>query len=658
MRWLSLLTLLTLPFVVRAQDKVRVLPDDKETGKMLYRYLLEETKPYFDARRKVVAALKTPEEIKKRQQFLKSKFIEAIGGFPDKTPLNAKVVGVTKGDGFRVEKVIYESRPNHHVTANLYIPQGAGPEGRYPGVLVPCGHSANGKAAEAYQRACILMAQNGMVVLCYDPIGQGERYQILDKTGKPEVKSSVTEHSLTMVGALLVGRTTAGYRIWDGIRSLDYLASRPEVDPKKLGCTGNSGGGTLTAYLMALDDRIYAAAPSCYITTLEKLFHTIGPQDGEQNIPGQVVFGMEHADYLTMRAPLPTLMCVATQDFFDIGGAWTTFREASLIFSKLGHGERAAMFEFDDKHGFSKPRREAAMRWMRRWLLGKDDAPVEGNFPHFKDEDLQCTRSGQVIEDLHGVSVFDLNLKRAQELAKARKKLSPEQLAQEVRRLIRLPDKILPPKDADRIMADLFTDKPGKVNGMTLAKTAFPTDSGIVLPMGFFHPGKAKGRPILLLHEDGWGSEAGPGGRIEKLVKEGRAVIGVDLRGMGETAPSKKPGLVGDYREAFLALHLDRPLLGQRVYDLLSVVEFWTKGTGEVEVLAVGGTGPIALHAAALDKRIAAVTLEKSLSSWMKALETPLTPNQLMNVVPRALEVYDLPDLHALVAPRKLTIRD
>src|SRR5439155_13767912 len=158
----------------------------------------------------------------------------------------------------------------------------------------------------------------------------------------------------------LVGRHAAHYRTWDAIRALDYLASRPEVDPRRLGCTGNSGGGTLTAYLMALDDRVAAAAPSCYITSLERLFETIGPQDAEQNITGQVAFGMEHADYVTMRAPKPTLICTATQDFFDIQGSWTTFREAKLLYGLVGHGEHVDPFEYNDKHGCSKPRRGAA----------------------------------------------------------------------------------------------------------------------------------------------------------------------------------------------------------------------------------------------------------------------------------------------------------
>ncbi|MCI0441396.1 MAG: S9 family peptidase, partial [Chloroflexi bacterium] len=346
MRSVTLLALLLFTVRARADEDLKILPTDGKDNprKMLYLHLQAEAGTHFDARRKAVAALKTPEEVQRRQQELRAKFIAALGGFPEKTPLKPRVVGKLQGEGFRVEKVIYESQPDHHVTAVFYIPEGKGP---FPGVLLPCGHSANGKAADAYQRACILMAQNGLAVLCYDPIGQGERFQILAKGGKP-ITGGTSEHTMVGVGALLVGRCTATYRIWDGIRSLDYLASRPEVDPKRLGCTGNSGGGTLTAYLMALDERIVAAAPSCYITSLEKLFTTIGPQDAEQNIPGQVAFGMEHADYVTLRAPRPTLICIGSQDYFDAQGAWTTYREASLIYGLLGHGERVHLFEYND----------------------------------------------------------------------------------------------------------------------------------------------------------------------------------------------------------------------------------------------------------------------------------------------------------------------
>jgi dienelactone hydrolase/pimeloyl-ACP methyl ester carboxylesterase len=677
MRLLAVLAVAVAAVRVRADD-LTILKSDAAPRKMLNAYLQGEAKKLFDARRKTVAALKTPEDVRRRQEELRAKFVEALGGFPAKTPLNARTVGRLEGDGFHVEKVIYESRPHHHVTAALFLPAGKGP---FPGVLLPCGHSANGKEAEAYQRACILMAKNGLAVLCYDPIGQGERSQILDATGKPAIAGSTSEHTMVGVGALLVGRSTATYRIWDGIRSLDYLAGRPEVDPKRLGCTGNSGGGTLTAYLMALDERIVAAAPSCYITSLERLFATIGPQDAEQNITGQVAFGMEHADYITMRAPRPTLVCTGTQDFFDIQGAWTTFREASRIYALLGHGERTAMFEYNDKHGFSKPRREAAMRWMRRWLLKQDDAPTEGDSTVFKS--LQCTRSGQVLEDFKGVSVVDMNRQRARELEKERAdflaKHGKDEVLKEVRRLIGL-------RASPARLASQQGFKPaGGIErpGYLIKKYVYPTEPGIEVPLLEIPtrvPLKKRGPVVLYLHGAGAAADAAPGGPIEKVVKPGALepprkgdkrpvpwggthVVALDLRGLGETAPGVpakgRPDYFGpDWREAFLGLHLNRPLLGQRVFDVLAVMAVLKDEAPEgFHLVGVGTAGPVALHVAALEPRVVRLTLERSLVSWSDVVNTPITQNQLTNVVPGVLRYYDLPDLAALIAPRPLTIR-
>jgi cephalosporin-C deacetylase-like acetyl esterase len=661
MRCLAVIVLLSAGTTTLAQEGLRVLEAGKgeqDPHKMLYRYLLKEAGKHFDARRQIVAALKTPADLRRRQQELRAKFVEALGGFPEKTPLNARVLGKVPAKGFHVEKVIYESRPEHHVTANLYLPSGKGP---FPGVLVPCGHSANGKAAEAYQRACILMALNGLAVLCYDPIGQGERSQILDKAGKPALAASTSEHTMVGVGALLVGRCTASYRIWDGIRSLDYLAGRPEVDPQRLGCTGNSGGGTLTAYLMALDDRIVAAAPSCYLTSLERLFATIGPQDAEQNIPGQVALGMEHADYVTMRAPRPTLMCIARQDFFDEAGAWATFREATLLYGLLGHGECVALFEYNDKHGFSRPRREAAMRWMRRWLLPKDDAPSEGDFPIFTDQQLQCTRSGQVLEDFHGKSAVHFNAEAAHTLTARR---TGKDLAGKVREFLGLPTRVGTPK--------VHLKEAIKLSAYGRMLLAFETEPGIVVPaLRFLPAGRERGPLVIYLDGAGMAAAARPGGPVEKLVINGKEVLALDLRGMGETAPAAgKNEMVksfgSDWKEAFLGQHVARPLLGQRVYDLLAILneeEHAAIRQGEkqaiqdLQVIGVGTAGPVALHAAALDPRIKSVVVERSIVSWSAVATAPLNKDQLTNVVPGALRVYDLPELAAQMAPRRLAVR-
>jgi cephalosporin-C deacetylase-like acetyl esterase len=661
MRFLTIAVVVLVTARASAQD-LTILKKDKDFDprKMLYNYLVGEAQKKFDERRKVVASLKTPEQIHKRQAELKAKFLEALGGFPEKTPLNAKVVGKLKGDGFTVERVIYESRPDHHVTANLYVPDGQGP---FPGVLVPCGHSANGKAAEAYQRISILLAKNGMAALCYDPIGQGERSQLLDKNGKPAIAGSTSEHTMVGVGALLLGRNTATYRIWDGIRSLDYLESRPEVDPKRLGCTGNSGGGTLTAYLMALDERIACAAPSCYITSLERLFATIGPQDAEQNITGQVAFGMEHADYVTMRAPRPTLMLTASDDFFDIQGSWTTYREAKLLYGKLGYGERVSLFEHVAKHGYHKPQREAAVRWMRRWLLGKDDAIFEPAFPVFTDQELQCTRSGQVLEDFKGRSVFHMNADVARALAKERAELqrswSKDRFLKQIEGVI----------DSGRAASPKLTAgnaKPRTIRGLDLDSSVIATEPGIRIPLVVGMKERKKDRLAIYLHEGGITEALAPKGPAEKLVDMGYGVICFDPRGIGETTPAagkpKRPSAFGaDFKETFLALHLRRPLLGQRVRDLHGVAGAFTQLLGEdvgFDVFAFGACGPIALHAAALDPRIKSVTLENALVSWTSVVENPISINQLTNVVPGALKVYDLPELAATIAPRKLTIRN
>ncbi|MBM3980031.1 MAG: hypothetical protein FJ304_07065 [Planctomycetes bacterium] len=654
MRNLSLLAVALLSgAVVTAADDLTVIKPGPKTSSprsYLHAYLISACDPHFGWRKVAVEKLKTPADIEARQQALRAKFVEAIGGFPEKTPLNAKTVGALKREGYTVEKVIYESRPDHHVTANFYLPAGKGP---FPGVLMPMGHSPTGKSDSAQQRAAILLAHNGIASLVYDPIGQGERSQLLDKLGNPAIKGSTSEHTMVGVGAILVGRGTASYRIWDGVRSLDYLAARPEIDAKKLGCTGCSGGGTLTSYLMALDDRIVAAAPSCYLTSLERLFATLGPQDAEQNITGQVALGIEHADYVFMHAPKPTLILASTRDFFDIRGTWDTFREAKRVYTLLGVPEKLDIIEADAGHGYPKAHREAMARFMSRWLKGDDRAIVEGEIAVEKDADLRCTRSGQVLDDLRGKSVFDLNAALATEYAKKRiaRPLPPDEFLDAVGKLV-LPD----------VIPAFKTTEAGAVemDRYTINKRVFSAGLGVPVPALVFEPkAEVPAAPLLVyVYDLGGAPVADSAGK----VAGGRRVMTVDLRGYGETAPGvikdgKAPTFGVEYKESFLALHLNQPLLGQRTADLLGVINTAPKEQG-VELLGLGAAGPVALHAAALNFRVKAVTIDAGLVSWDNVLRTPISHNQLANVVPGALKVYDLPDLCASLAPRPLTIRN
>ncbi len=642
-----------------AQESLEVLPRPATVAAapgMLETHLKRLAYAAADDREKRYEAVKTPEDVRAWQARTRDYFHQQLGPWPARTPLNARVTGRLQGEGFHVEKVLYESLPGFHVSAALYLPSTPPP---YPGVLFPCGHSENGKAAEAYQRACILLARNGMAVLCFDPIGQGERKQVLDDAGKGRF-GPTTEHALVAPGAILLGRNVATTMVWDGMRGLDYLASRPEVDAKRLGCTGNSGGGTQTSYLMALDPRIVAAAPGCYLTTFRRLLETIGPQDPEQNIYGQIAFGMDHADYALMHAPQPTLMCVATRDFFDISGAWQTYRQAKRIYGRLGFPERMDLAETDDTHGFTRNLRVAATRWMRRWLLGKDDAVTEPDFPIFTDAELQCTPRGQVILMDNERTVFDLNRAEAEAISGARRRRWTGATPTERQEIVRRRAGIRP---AAQLTAPAADEAGSAERGdLKIRKRLLHLEPGLSLPaLDFAAVGPAKGL-VLYLHGEGKAKEAGSGGEIERRAREGFRVLALDLGSLGETRGRNARGepAGSSERDATLAYLLARSLVGMRAEEILRAARLLRDEGGALplHLVAVGETGVSALHAAAVAPAwFASVRVSRSLRSWQDVLKSNAPTGVRSHLVHGALQDYDLTDLAATLG-RNFTITD
>lgn len=575
-------------------------------AKLIYAQLQQQAYAAFDRREKSLEELETPEQILAYQAKLKQFFEDQLGGFPERTPLNAQVVGKQGGDGYRVEKLIFESRLHHHVTAVLYLPDGPGP---FPGVAVSSGHSRTAKTAEYNQRFGIALAMGGIAALCYDPIGQGERSQILNDQGQPRFTGTVHEHTLVGIGSILVGRNTASYRTWDGIRAIDYLVSRSDIDDQRLGFTGCSGGGTLTSYVMALDDRVLCAAPACYLTTFRRLIETIGPQDAEQNIYGQIAFGLDQPDYVLMRAPRPTLISSTTGDFLDIGGSWDSYRQAKRLYWRLGYPERVDLVEGAGGHGVPRQNLTAIVRWMRRWLLDKDDAFVLPEISVRSMEDLLCTKKGQVLTLPDEKSVFDLNAKFAQSLAEKRRtywqQTPPEDVLRAVRQTVGV-------RGIDEI-GKLRMEKVGRLqrNGYHIDKLVLHTPSGVPIPALTFHPPDPKADAYLYLHEGGKQADAAVGGPIEKLVSKGRVVVAVDLRGFGETAPDENDKTLG-YRFSeqtfFLAYLLKQSIVGLRTEDTLAcgrwVANYETDKPRNVHLVGIGSAGLAALHAAALEPEL------------------------------------------------------
>ncbi|MCS6850219.1 MAG: acetylxylan esterase [Gemmataceae bacterium] len=666
-------------------EELRVLPAAPPgTPSALYQYLLREAEAAIDRRTQAWDQIATVEQARRWQQERRDIFLRALGPFPERTPLNARVVATLEGDGCRIEKVIYESRPRHRVTATLYLPLGAPP---YPAVLVPCGHSADGKASASHQLVCTLLARNGLAALCYDPIGQGERYQCFGRDGRPlpvehagrpagarqlrdipgqPLCHCVEEHTLMGIGAMLVGTNTALYRIWDGMRSIDYLVSRPDIDPKRIGCTGNSGGGTLTSYLMALDDRIYCAAPVCYLTTFRRLLRGGGPQDAEQNLFGQLAHGLDEADYVHIRAPKPTAILAGTRDStFDILGTWDIFREAKRFYARFDHPERVDLVETDAPHGFSPQLRVGAVRWMRRWLLGQDDAITEPPLKLRPASDLWCTPRGQVLFLPDERSVFDLNRERAATLAKQRaalwKNTPPDAMRERIRVTLGVKSWDRLPPAQHRAVGTVRRD------GYDIQKLVLTTE--LDLPALLFVPQQPSGEAYLYVHGDGKEADAGPQGPIDNLARKGHLVLAVDLSGMGETE-RRHPRDWGrsmfgpNTQEYFLAYLLGRSLVGMWTEEIWRCGRFLASHRAHdkprrIHLVGVGNAGVPAWHAAALEpERFASVTLRQTLTSWTSVVETPMAGTRLPLTVPGALAVYDLPDLELLIGQDRVKIEE
>ncbi len=633
-----------------------------EPQQMMSLYLDRDTTANIEARKVRYEALKTPEEIAAYQTAMRAFFVENLGGFPERTPLNAQVLGGGDGEGFRYERIIYESRPQFYVTALLFLPTTAGP---YPGVIMPCGHTPEGKGGtDSYQWVAILLARHGIATLIYDPIGQGERALYRNEDGSSEV-GSTAEHTLLDVGAILTGTSIAQYRIWDGMRGIDYLQSRPEIDGERIGATGISGGGTLTSYLMALDDRVDVAAPTCFITSMEWLVPNMGPQDGEQNTYGQLKYGMEHADFIHMRAPKPTLLLTTTRDAFHISGAWDSFREAKRLFTRLGYPERIELIEADDVHTYSLRLREGMVSWMQRWLLGVDGPVREGETVSLTPEEYLCTPEGQVYRIEGAKSVIDYNVARGAQLVEGRTKFWSENDWDTTLAKVREVAVIRPMSELPPVTRTAISE--GEENGRTAYYLLLNTDDGIALPTKVLMPVQAGADTAVHLIFPGEGlseCDALFAAHPEK-DNPAHAFIFVALRGTGLTQSQKYASggwnhVGSDFQDIFRAYLNARSYVGMRTEEILQIVAHFRADpdVGDAMPLFLYATGEAtvpALHAAALaPDTINSTTLVRGIPSWEAVVAAPRATGQLVNAVHNALTWYDLPNLVASLPEGKV----
>lgn len=606
------------------------------------------------------ARIKTRSEAEAFIRERAAKVKQCFGPLPAKSPLKPRVTGRVERDAYTIENVIFESRPNYPVTGNLYVPKGR--QSPLPAVVGVCGHSENGKAGGTYQSFAQGLARLGYVTLLIDPAGQGERLQCVDADLKRTQGPSTSEHIFVGNQQFLVGEFFGTWQAWDAVRALDYLLTRPEVDPRHVMVTGNSGGGTLTTWLCAIEPRFTAAAPSCFINTFRRMLESEQPADTEQCPPHTLAFGLDHSDFFLPFVPRPLLLLGQERDSFDARGLEQSYGHLRQLYTLLGVPEKVALFIGPDPHGYFQKNREAMYGWFNQ-LTHASPTSNEPALTLEKDETLWCTPKGQVAT-LNPRTIGSFTGEAAREIRGRRRALEGDALKRAVEEVLKLPARdgvpdyrILPAAPGRRY--------PKRAAG----NYAVETEPGILtvvyrlsdVPL-VSRPPRGPARAVLYVSDRSADAEL----RDEPLVREliaaepGAAFYACDVRGIGESQPNTtSKGFTdpygSDYFYAIYGVMFDCPYPARRSFDLLRIVD-WLKANGHEEIhLAAKGWGTVpATFAALLDDRVKRVTLKHALSGYGDVAESTDYTWPLSSFVPDVLRTFDLPDCYRALASKQL----
>lgn len=640
-------------------NKVSELPPLNRFSRMVQEWLVEQVRTAETQANERRGALKTKADAEAYVRSARERIRQSFGPEPERTPLNPKIMGVLERDTYRVEKILFESRPGMLVSANLYVPKGrAFP---LPAVVASCGHSANGKAGDTYQSFAQSLARQGYVVLIYDPIGQGERLQFVDEQFKPRRGVAVAEHLYAGNPQFLVGEFFGMWRAWDGIRALDYLLTREEVDPKHVGITGNSGGGTMTTWLCGLESRWTMAAPGCFVTTFRRNAENELPADTEQCPPRAIALGLDHADFLAAMAPKPVIILAKERDFFDVRGSIEAYERLKSLYTLLGVPDNVALHIGPTEHGYTQENREAMYRFFNR-VTNVDGPTSEPRLTIENDADLWCCPHGQVAE-LNSRTVLSFTQAASRTAKTKRGSVDGGTLAKALTEVLRLPE--IPKVAPDyRILRVLKPRQYPLASATTYAVETEPKIHAVVTRLTdkphYSRPPEEPRRAVLYVSHQSADVELRTEPLIKELLEQGAAFYACDVRGIGDSRPDTcgsdtfHSPYGSDFFYAAHAIMLDRPYVGQRTLDVLRVID-WLASVGHREVhLAAKGWGTLpALFAAVLSKHVVQVTLKQSLESYSAVAENEDYNWPLSSFAPGVLKQFDLDDCYRELQERK-----
>jgi dienelactone hydrolase len=603
-------------------------PQELPGDRMMQEYLAQETKTITAA---FMAGIGSKEDWERVRPRLKEEYFYMLGlwPLPEKTPLNATVTGTLERPTFKVEKLHFQSMPGLYVTGNLYLPKKI--EGRLPAILYLCGHSGKGRNGNktAFQHHGIWFANNGYACLIVDTLMLGE-------IGEP---MGAIHHGTYRYGRWWWhsrGYTSAGVECWNGIRAIDYLVTRPEVDPERIGVTGISGGGIGTFWVAAGDERVKAAVPVSGLSDLET-------QVIDKVINGHCDCMFFHNTYLWDLTGIAAL--IAPRSFLFANSDWDTIfpmpgnqrirdRMEHLygLYGKAGGDGNFDICVVPGGHSDSYELRLMAYRFMNRHLKGDNSDTVEPKPELFKPEELRVfAEDSDLPADQLNTKIDELFVPKAE---------------------VTVPSAEDFPKFKDEMLKKL------REYCFRAWPESYPTDASKPRDKGYNEPhvyvhavgrsgAKSTGDPCLIVLNPGETMENYPP-ELLRLVRD-NFVIFLMPRGVGPTEwTAKNPP---NYVERSLAL-LGRTVDSGRVWDVRAAA-FDTRrlhiaeGAGDrpIRVMGKGQAGIIAAYAALFEPAISEVIL-------VEPTETHTQGPHFLNV----LRVLDIPDALGLLAPRKLTI--
>jgi len=618
----------------------------------LYMNIYHEALQMLETRKGKINSLKTADEWSEYRSKLKACLYEGISGF-EKTPLNGKITGKIKRETFVVEKILFESHPRFFVTACLFIPHKR--QKPAPVIIYCSGHGENAFRGELYQTRIFDLVSKGFIVFAVDPIGQGERLQYVNpETNKSNIGGPTLEHSYAGTQCLLAGHSLIDYFVWDGVRAVDYLLTRKEVDPSRIGITGMSGGGTQSSMIAAYDDRIYAAAIECYITTFGRLLESIGPQDAEQNPWHGIKRGFDHADFLHLRAPKPALIVTTTNDFFSIQGAKESFEEAQKSYTAYGQPGNISITEDFGLHGPTQKNSDAICEFFMENL--KVNQPQdERKIELFPEKDLWITETGQVGTSLHAKTVYELNIEYINKNVGS--DLNSGDLLQKIKSIGGM-------DFTDSIKSVVYTGKILKENFIIEKYFIKTGKENSVLPFYILNKGNTGKRPAVIYISPGGKEDVLDSAGILNLLDLGYTLICPDLPGTGELSDPvyrgvKIKGVLYNYMFA-------ANLIGKSISSIQAegIEMIWRHLQERDDIIKEDISAVIKaemcsgfMHFAVFGNQFRQVVMLNPYTSYRDLVLTRYyDPRIMLTSVPGALRFYDLPDMESLLAPTTLTI--